>query len=142
MSLIKDLIDRARSRQGGATATAVPGQETLLEAVVGMIGAGGLNNFLEQFRRQGLGDQVQSWVGTGQNQPISPDQVQDAMGEHKIDTIARQSGLPKDETTKGLAQILPDLVDHLTPNGKLPALSNLSGMLGDLLANLHGGAKP
>ena len=140
MSFIKDLLDKTRSQQQGITATASP-QETLLETMLGRIGAGGLNSFLEQFRRAGLTDAVQSWIGTGPNQPISAEQVRSALGERRMDTLAQQSGLPKDETGRELAQILPELINHLTPDGKLPGIAGLPDMLGDLLADLHG-SKP
>jgi uncharacterized protein YidB (DUF937 family) len=94
--------------------------------------SGGLSGLLEKLKAGGLGSAVQSWVGTGANQKVSPDQVRDALGEDHVQEIARDAGVSADKASGGLAALLPSLVDKLTPGGKLPDQSSLSGMIGML----------
>jgi len=88
---------------------------------------GGLLNKLEQ---GGLGDQTKSWVGSGQNQPVSPSQLGQALGPSILKTVSQMTGLSEDQLTKQLSQVLPGVVNGLTPNGRLPTQSELSKMLG------------
>jgi uncharacterized protein YidB (DUF937 family) len=83
---------------------------------------GGLLNKLET---GGLGNVANSWVGSGQNQPVSPGQLSSALGPDIIKTLAERSGLSEEEITKQLSQILPGVVDKLTPNGRLPTAAEL-----------------
>ena len=69
-----------------------------------------------------------SWVGSGQNQPVSPSQVGSALGPSIMKTLSQQTGLSEDDLTKQLSQVLPGLVDKLTPNGRLPTMVELSRM--------------
>ena len=87
---------------------------------------GGLGGLLNKLEQGGLGDQTKSWVGTGQNQPVSPGQLGSALGSNIIKTLAQQSGISEEELTKQLSQVLPGIVDKLTPNGKLPTAAELS----------------
>jgi uncharacterized protein YidB (DUF937 family) len=132
MSLLKSLIDSVLSREPGAAA--LPGQQSLLNSVLGMIGSGGLNSLLDGFRQQGRGDAVQSWVGTGANLPVSAEEVQASLGEGQIAEIAQHAGLSKDQTAGGLAALLPQVVDRLTPDGKLPDGASLAGLLQSFIA--------
>jgi uncharacterized protein YidB (DUF937 family) len=84
---------------------------------------GGLLNKLQQ---GGLGNETKSWVGSGQNQPVSPGQLGSALGSNIIKTLAQRSGLSEDELTKQLSQFLPGVIDKLTPNGRLPTAAELS----------------
>lgn len=100
--------------------------------------AGGLNGLVEKFRQAGLGDAVNSWIGTGANQAISGDQLSDALGSDMVTKAASQLGLDPSQLSGQLAQMLPGLIDKLTPNGTVPegGLGNagdLMGMLGGLL---------
>jgi uncharacterized protein YidB (DUF937 family) len=88
-------------------------------------GAGGLGGLINSFRNAGLGEQLKSWIGTGQNMPISADQLTAALGSDKIRDIASQLGLPHGDVSGGLAEMLPQLIDKLSPNGQLPADHNL-----------------
>jgi uncharacterized protein YidB (DUF937 family) len=88
---------------------------------------GGLGGLLKQ---GGLADQTKSWVGTGQNQPVSPGQIGSALGPNIIKTVSQMTGISEDQLTKQLSQFLPGLVDKFTPNGRLPSQSELSRMLG------------
>lgn len=99
---------------------------------------GGLNGLVEKFSQAGLGDAVNSWIGTGANQAISGDQLSGALGSDVVAKIASQLGLEPSQLSGQLAQMLPGLIDKLTPNGTAPegGLGNagdLMGMLGGLL---------
>jgi uncharacterized protein YidB (DUF937 family) len=87
---------------------------------------GGLGGLLDKLQKGGLGDVVNSWVGSGQNQPISPKQLSPALGPDIIKTLAQRSGLSEEELTKQLSQVLPGIVDKLTPAGRLPTMAELS----------------
>jgi len=104
-------------------------------AAGGAGGLGGLGGLIEAFQRNGMGDQVQSWVGTGQNLPISGDQLQQVLGNDLLAGIARQLGQSPAEASSGLAGVLPDLIDKLTPQGQLPQggmpdVASIMAMLG------------
>ena len=81
---------------------------------------GGVQGLVKQFEQQGLGATVRSWVGTDANQPISADQLQQALGVDTIKELPAKSGLSVDELTKKLSRFLPQAIDHLTPGGTLP----------------------
>jgi uncharacterized protein YidB (DUF937 family) len=89
-------------------------------------GAGGLGGLLEQMQRAGLGDQARSWVATGQNMPISPNELGQIFGQGGVEEIARQANLTPQQTSEGLSELLPDVVDHLTPDGQMPDLDQLT----------------
>ncbi len=99
---------------------------------------GGLSGLIDKFRQAGMGDAVNSWVGMGENQPISGNQVTDALGGDMLTKAASQLGLDPSQLSGQLAQMLPGLIDKLTPNGSVPAgglgnAGDLMGMLGGLL---------
>ena len=100
--------------------------------------AGGLGVLLQQLQQAGLGDAVKSWVGTGQNLPVSADQLQSALGGDQVGALAQQAGLSQGDLMSQLAHMLPQVVDQLTPNGHLPAGAgaDISGMLGGILGGL------
>ncbi len=83
-------------------------------------GPGGLSALVQQFQANGLGSIVQSWVSTGPNQPISAQQIQQALGSDKVKQIAARIGLDPNVVSQKLSTILPQIVNHLTPNGQLP----------------------
>ena len=87
---------------------------------------GGLGGLLNKLQQGGLGNVTNSWVGSGQNQPVSPSQLGSALGPNIVKTISQMSGIPEDELTKQLSQVLPGVVDKLTPNGRLPTVAELS----------------
>jgi uncharacterized protein YidB (DUF937 family) len=92
----------------------------LAGAAGGAAVSGGLGSLLEQFKNSGLGQQADSWVGTGQNHPITPEQINAAIGHGKLAEIAQQAGLDPAQLSQLLAQALPTIVDKLTPGGQLP----------------------
>jgi uncharacterized protein YidB (DUF937 family) len=81
---------------------------------------GGLQGVVNEFEKNGLGGTVRSWVGTGPNQPISPEQVHQALGPELLQQLAAKSGLSVQELTQKLSQVLPKAVDTMTPNGSVP----------------------
>ncbi len=123
--------------QGGAGGGG--GQADLLRVVVGMLGndapGGGLGGLISKFQQGGLGDVVASWVSTGQNLPVSADQVHQALGSDTIASIAQQLGISHGDAAGQLAQMLPQVIDRLTPNGQVPAggLGDVGNLLGSLL---------
>lgn len=84
-------------------------------------GGAGLGGLLDQFQRAGFADQAASWVGTGENKPLPPDAIGRVFGNDAVADIARQAGVSESDASSGLAQLLPHLVDRLTPDGQLPA---------------------
>jgi uncharacterized protein YidB (DUF937 family) len=114
----------------------------LLQAITGMLGnngsQGGLGGLMAKFQNAGMGDVANSWVGTGQNAPISGDQLTNVLGEDTMADFAQKAGLSQGDAAGQLSNILPGLIDKLTPHGNVPAggLGNsgdLMGMLGGLL---------
>lgn len=95
---------------------------------------GGLNGVLEKFNQGGLANLVTSWVGTGENLAISPDQINQVLGNGQVAEIAEKFGLSPEVLSSQLAEYLPKVVDKLTPNGELPA--NDANVLGQVLAML------
>jgi uncharacterized protein YidB (DUF937 family) len=100
-------------------------------------GLGGLGGLVEQFSRAGMGDIAKSWVGTGQNLPISPDQLGKVLGGDTIGNMASQLGMNQGDLLGQLSQMLPQVVDKLTPQGQIPQ-GDIGGM-GDQLGGLLGG---
>jgi uncharacterized protein YidB (DUF937 family) len=85
------------------------------------MGAGGaLGGLLDQFRQNGYGEHVDSWVGTGQNRRIAPQELMSALGPDTIDELEQQTGMPRDQLLSELSNELPEAVDHITPQGRLP----------------------
>jgi uncharacterized protein YidB (DUF937 family) len=82
----------------------------------------GLNNLLQRFTQAGHGDVAQSWVGTGPNQPVAPQQLEQAIGSDTLSALSRQTGLSRDELLARLSRELPSAVDRYTPEGRLPGL--------------------
>jgi len=115
------------SRQGGGSLAAVPG---------GPGGAGGLDGLLDQLRRAGFGEQADSWVGTGANLPISPDVMSQVFGRDGLARIAQQAGVTEDEASAGLSQLLPTVVDRVTPQGRVPDFDALAASVDDLQRQL------
>ncbi len=117
------------TQQGGAGAQA--------GGAAGGLGAlGGLGGLLSAFEGAGLGQVAQSWISNGQNQAISPDQVQQALGNGQLQQLAQAAGISPTEAAGHLSDILPGLVDKLTPHGEATAAPgglDLGGLLGGLL---------
>lgn len=82
--------------------------------------AGGLPAILQQLQASGIAQQVASWIGTGENSPVSGNQLADALGADNIAQIAQHAGIEPEHAATGLAQLLPQIIDKLTPDGQVP----------------------
>jgi uncharacterized protein YidB (DUF937 family) len=91
---------------------------------------GGLGGLLNKLEQGGLGSQANSWVGSGQNQPVSPSQLGQALGPNIMKTLSQLTGISEDDLNKQLSQGIPVIVNNLTPNGKLPTVAELSKIMG------------
>ena len=134
------LLDSIAGQVTGALAGAAGGDQThpgLMDVVTTLFTnqqGGGLQGLVQQFEQQGLGHLVQSWVGTGENLAISPDQVQAVLGEPHIQAVAAKLGLSTADVTNQLAGLLPTAVNAVTPDGTVPQGNFLSEALGAFAA--------
>jgi uncharacterized protein YidB (DUF937 family) len=104
----------------------------------GASGAGGLGSLLEQFQRAGFAEQANSWVGTGQNLPLPPGAIGQVFGSDTLAQIAQQVGVTEAEAAEGLSQLLPEVVDRFTPEGKAPDLDQLAASVTALTRQFGG----
>ena len=119
MGLFDEALNLLKGQMGD---TAAEGQSGLMGVVMGLVNQqGGLSGLVSQLSQGGLGDAVKSWIGTGANQPVSGEAITQAMGSDKIQELAAKAGLSTDALSSGLAQMLPGVVDKLTPNGEVPS---------------------
>ncbi len=145
MSLLGSVIGAAL---GGGSQGGGGGNAALLNAVIGMLGQGGgaggglggLGGLVSKLQQAGLGDVVGSWVGTGQNLPVQPEQLGRALGPDTISSMAGQLGMNNNDLLGQLSQMLPQVVDKLTPQGQVPQ-GDLSSVLGSLLGGGQGGGQ-
>jgi len=98
-------------------------------AAAGSVISGGLGDLMKQLQQGGHGDTANSWVGTGQNKAIAPNDLANALGADQIDQLSSRSGMSRDDLLNGLSQYLPKVVDHLTPDGRLPTEDEVSRRL-------------
>jgi uncharacterized protein YidB (DUF937 family) len=126
-----------RDRWGDISGAVGGDPKKLLGSIGGLIGnSAGLQNLVGTLSKSGLASQVDSWVGTGKNQAVDPQQLAGAIGEDKVKAVAQQAGVSEEQAKTGLAAALPKLIDQLTPNGSVPTsgvgsiISGLEGMLG------------
>lgn len=131
-----DSITTALNSQGqqpGQTPAAGNPTAALVSEVLTVIESqhGGIGGLLQSFQQNGLGHLIQSWIGTGQNLPISADQIRNTLGAAATARIAQATGIPQAEVESHLTSVLPQLIDHLTPNGQMP-----QGDLKSVLANV------
>ncbi len=106
-----------RAALGQVSAAVVP---VVLNEVLGKGGQGGLNAIVAKLQQAGLGDQVKSWIGNGQNLPLTAEQLQAVLGSDTVKQLAARFNIPVDQLGKVLAQQLPTAVDQASPDGKLP----------------------
>ncbi len=111
------------------------GGNAVLDAVMQLIHnqPGGLGGLVQSFQQGGLGEIVNSWVSTGQNLPISAEQIGAVLGSGTLQNIAAQLGVLPEQASGSLAELLPQVIDHLTPNGQLPQGGDLLAQGLDLL---------
>ena len=98
--------------------------------------AGGLGGILDQLQRAGFAEQADSWVSRGANKPISPDAMSQIFGKDGIEAISRQAGISPEQAQHGLSQLLPEVIDHMTPNGEVPDADALAGSVDDFAKRL------
>lgn len=110
-------------------------QNDLLSGVMTLINnAGGVQAILQQLQASGIAGQVASWIGTGENHPVSGNQIAEALGADNIAQIAQHAGVAPEHAATGLAQLLPQIIDKLTPDGQVPH----NDLLQQGLSLLHG----
>jgi uncharacterized protein YidB (DUF937 family) len=130
--MIKGHLGQAgpKPADGEAAPAASAGVPTgLIGAVLAMLKEHGLGNFIEFLRSKGLGNLVQSWVGTGPNDPVTGEQLASALKPEQIEKLSEASGVPASEVPAMLSQVLPSLIDKLSPNGKVEEGSMLDQAL-------------
>jgi uncharacterized protein YidB (DUF937 family) len=101
----------------------------LAGGAAGSVISGGLGDLLKQFQQNGHGDTANSWVSTEPNKQISPNDLANALGADQINTLTSQTGLSREELLSGLSQHLPDAINHLTPDGRLPSEGEVARQL-------------
>jgi uncharacterized protein YidB (DUF937 family) len=139
VGLLDSLLGQVLGGAQGAPGGGGDGNAALLRAVMGMLGndapGGGLGALIAGFQRGGLGDVMSSWISTGQNQPISAEQLGRVLGPDTLSALTRQTDGQSSDVLTQLAHLLPQVIDQLTPHGHVPAsgignTSDLLGMLG------------
>lgn len=129
MGLLDSVVGALAGGQSG-------GESPLLNVVMQLINnpqTGGLAGLVQSFQQGGLGSIVNSWVSTGQNLPISAEQIHAVLGGGQLQNIAAQLGMSTEQASGGLADLLPQLVDKLTPNGQVPEGGDLLAQGMDML---------
>ena len=142
MGILSDALRKLTGAAGAASPQA--GGNPLIQHVLSMLNdpsTGGLQGLVDKFHAKGLGGIVNSWVGTGQNQPISAEQITQALGSH-VQQIAQASGTPASGVAQQLAALLPTVIDKLTPQGSVPAGGALAQGLAMLKNTLGAAAAP
>lgn len=129
MGLFDQVVGALSGNQSG-------GGNALLETVMQLVNnpqTGGLGGLVQSFQQGGLAEIVNSWVSTGQNLPISAEQIQSVLGNSTLQDLAAKLGMSNEQISGGLAAMLPQVVDQLTPNGEVPQGGDLLAQGLDLL---------
>jgi uncharacterized protein YidB (DUF937 family) len=131
------VVLRALSQRGASAGGASAGGRGGLGGLLGggLLG-GGLGGLLSQLAQSGYGQQTQSWVSTGPNEPLPPQALDEVLGPDQVAQIAAEAGVSPHEARDGLAQLLPEVVNHLTPDGELPADQQLQNSVQDFASRL------
>ncbi len=140
MSLLSTLAGALEGAAGASGPQAGPAPGAVIAQLLAMIQShpGGLAGMMQAFQQGGLGHLFQSWVGTGANLPVTPDQLRNALGADWISRITQATGLPQSEIESHLSTLLPQIVNHLSPGGQLPQ-GDLGGALAQVAQRLlHG----
>lgn len=118
MGILDDVTGKAQEMLGQSG-----GKAGILKGIMALLSdpqTGGLSGLIQSFQQKGLGDVIGSWIGTGQNLPIAPQQVKEGLGSERLQKVADTAGVSPDEAASQLSQHLPGAVDQLTPEGKVP----------------------
>ena len=145
MGVLDQLLGQVLGPAGEGAPGQAPGQgaqgASLLAGLLEMVQqGGGLDGLLRQFQQHGLGDAISSWISTGQNQAITAAQLTRVLGQGRIGELAQRAGLPQQSGANAIAQLLPAVIDHLTPQGQVPQQGQLAQIGADLLRSLTSGA--
>lgn len=116
MSLLHDITDKALGALKGETGGLMDGIHSMLMSKE----SGGLAGLVDSFKEKGLGGIMSSWISTGKNLPISTEQIQQALGKEKIQQLAEKAGMSPEDVKAKLSEHLPNIIDKLTPDGKVP----------------------
>jgi len=130
MGLLDNLENMAEAKVAGSN----PAAAGILEMIQNH--PGGLNGLVQAFHQNGLGGLVNSWVSTGQNQAATSEQIQQVLGSGQVQALAQKLGISPDLAASTISQLLPTVVDKLTPNGTVPEHSNVLQMGESILASL------
>jgi uncharacterized protein YidB (DUF937 family) len=101
----------------------------LAPVVIGMLRSGGLQKIVEGFRQQGMSGKADSWVSTGDNEPVSGSEMRVGLGDEEVRHFAQEAGIPEDEAADVLAAVVPQVVSSLTPDGRVPSDDELETLL-------------
>lgn len=118
MGMFDDITGKAQELLGQTG-----GKTGIMKGIMEMLsdkGGGGLGGIIQSFQQKGMGNIISSWIGTGRNEPITPDQVKDGLGQERVEQVAQHAGVSSDEAAAQLSEHLPNVVDKLTPEGKVP----------------------
>jgi uncharacterized protein YidB (DUF937 family) len=125
MGLLDGILGNVISSLGQGSNNPLVHVATQMLTQQGQNGQSGLASIVSQFQQGGLGNLADSWVGTGQNLPVSGDQISQILGSGKLGEIASQLGISSGDAANGLSQILPELINQATPNGQMPQTADL-----------------
>ena len=120
MALFDLIIGKANEAISGLANSTHHDAVDQIAKLIGGSGSAGLQALLKQFQDKGMGDVVASWISTGKNLPITGEQLKSVLGNEQLHAIAKQLGLSQEAASNALANLLPEVVNHLTPNGQLP----------------------
>ena len=138
MPVVLGMLANRGSQGGGPNQMNVSGAGGGLGDILGQVlgggggATGGLGGLLQQLQRTGYGEQANSWVARGPNQPIPPDAMSQIFGREGLQEISRRAGISEDEASRGLSELLPEVVDHVTPDGEIPQLDAETSSFDDL----------
>jgi len=134
MGLLDEVVGMAGGLMGGGQPEQHAGAMSMLLQYINSPQVGGISGLQQLFEQKGLGGLVSSWIGTGQNLPISPDQLQSVLHSDALQNIAAKTGMSTEQLSGVLSQMLPHVVDKLTPNGQVPESGALAQMMKGLAA--------
>jgi uncharacterized protein YidB (DUF937 family) len=134
---IQELLGGRQGASGGPGLNAPPAQQGAPGGLGGLLGglgagtmlSGGIGELIERFKRSGQSQAADSWVSTGPNQPLAPDQLEQALGPDVLSSLSQHTGLSRDELLSRLTRELPDAVDQFTPQGRLPTEAEAARLL-------------
>jgi uncharacterized protein YidB (DUF937 family) len=123
---LSEILGRVLGGQGGGAGASA--DDMLPGAATGSMVSGGLSTLIREFQDRGYGQAAQSWVGNGPNETIAPNDLAKALGSDTLQALAQQTGMPHSDLLASLCQHLPDLINQLTPNGRVPTAEEAARM--------------